>query len=153
MTMMARGRLPFPSRVGAGAIAPEGSCSGSVCVASAGGSHTVTGSSGGTTGTASLAVTASFVKNPGFEVDTSGWNTSGSATGVTLTRVAGVVVKLRFREYSGATLVGTGMTQMTLTTGWQQLTLTYSTVSPLDLQRLRLKRGGGHVPLRRRNLP
>jgi hypothetical protein len=42
----------------------------------------------------------------------------------------GAVLKLRFREYNGSTLVGTGTTQMTLTTDWQQLSLTYSAVAP-----------------------
>jgi hypothetical protein len=32
---------------------------------------------------------SNLVGNPGFEVDTAGWNTSGSVTGVTLTRVSG----------------------------------------------------------------
>jgi parallel beta-helix repeat protein len=158
-------------------IAPEGSCTGNVCTANAGGSHTVTGNDGGKTNTASLKV--DFVKNPGFETDTSGWNTGGSSSGVTLARVAGghsgswaakitntssvagscvlndspnwvlttsaatyassvwaradaagALLKLRIREYNGSTLVGTGTTQMTLTTDWQQLSLTYSAVAP-----------------------
>ena len=68
-------------------IAPEGSCLGNLCTANVGGPHTVTGNDGGKTSTASLSV--SFVSNSGFETDLSGWNTSGSGTGVTLTRVAG----------------------------------------------------------------
>jgi hypothetical protein len=68
-------------------IAPNGSCTGSVCTANVGGPHTVTGNDGGKTNTASLTV--SFVKNPGFETDLTGWNTSGSGSGVTLTRVSG----------------------------------------------------------------
>jgi parallel beta-helix repeat protein len=68
-------------------VAPEGSCLGNLCTANAGGPHTVTGNDGGKTSTASLSV--SFVSNSGFETDLSGWNTSGSGTGVTLTRVAG----------------------------------------------------------------
>src|SRR5207247_2390397 len=52
-----------------------------------GGAHTVTGNDAGKTSTASLSV--SFVRNSGFESDLSGWNTSGSGTGVTLARVAG----------------------------------------------------------------
>ena len=48
----------------------------------------------GGTDTARVAVTVSasdpnLVTNPGFEVGTSGWNTSGSGTGVTLARVSG----------------------------------------------------------------
>jgi parallel beta-helix repeat protein len=160
-------------------IAPEGSCTGAVCSANTGGAHTVTGNDGGKTSTASLAV--SFVKNPGFEVDLSGWNTSGSGTGITLTRVSGghtggwaakltntgttangcllndspdwvrptsagtysgsiwvradtggKPLKLRFREYSlsSGALLGTTTTQVTLTTSWQQVTVTYTAVSP-----------------------
>jgi parallel beta-helix repeat protein len=44
--------------------------------------------------------------------------------------------KLRIREYSGATLMGTGTATATPTGDWQQLTLTYTVVSPgstLDL--------------------
>ena len=68
-------------------IAPEGSCVGSVCSVNSGGPHTVTGSDGGKSATASLNV--SYVKNPGFETDLSGWNTSGSGANITLSRVAG----------------------------------------------------------------
>jgi hypothetical protein len=68
-------------------ISPEGSCSGASCTASAAGPHTVTGTKTGKTGTASLQV--SFVKNPGFETDTSGWNTSGSGVTCSLARVNG----------------------------------------------------------------
>jgi hypothetical protein len=160
-------------------IAPEGSCSGSVCTANAGGPHTVTGNDGGKTSTASLTV--SFVRNPGFEADLSGWNTSGSGSNIALTRVAGghsggwaarlsntgttastctlndspdwakpsaagtysgtlwvradtpgATLKLRFREYStGAnTLLGTETTLATLTTSWQQVSVSYTPVSP-----------------------
>src|SRR5205814_3987467 len=40
-------------------ISPNGSCAGSTCMASATGPHTVTGTNGGKTGTASLQVNAS----------------------------------------------------------------------------------------------
>jgi len=166
-------------------IAPEGSCAGSVCTASAGGSHTVTGNDGGKIATASLTV--SFVRNPGFETDLSGWNTSGSGANISLTRVsgghtgnwsakltntgstastfatlqdspnwvttttagtytgtiwvrsdtAGAIFKLKFQEYSGSTLVGSATAQVTLTTSWQQVTVTYTIKSPgstLDYQ-------------------
>jgi hypothetical protein len=43
---------------------------------------------------------------------------------------AGAVFKLRFREYVGSTLVGTATTQVTLTTSWQKVTVTYPAVSP-----------------------
>jgi parallel beta-helix repeat protein len=68
-------------------IAPEGSCSANVCSANQGGAHTVTATNSGKTATSSLTV--SFVRNPGFEADLSGWNKSGSGTTVTLSRVAG----------------------------------------------------------------
>jgi hypothetical protein len=66
-------------------IAPDGSCTGASCTATSAGAHTVTGNDSGKTSTASLSV--NFVKNPGFETDTTGWNASGR--GITLTRVAG----------------------------------------------------------------
>ncbi len=166
-------------------IAPEGSCTGSVCIANAGGPHTVTGNDGGKTATASLKV--SYVKNPGFETDLSGWNSSGSGSNITLTRVsdghsgssaakltntgattstfatlqdspnwvattiagtytasmwvkadtAGAVLKLKFQEYTGSTLVSSASSQITLSTSWQQITLAYAIRSPgstLDLQ-------------------
>jgi hypothetical protein len=122
------------------------------------------------------AEAANLVKNPGFETDLTGWNTSGSGTGVTLTRVAGghsggwtaqvtntnttnqscglndspnwvkttttgtytgtmwlrgdragAPIKLRFREYNDAgTLLATVTTQATLTTSWQQLSVSYT---------------------------
>jgi len=40
--------------------------------------------------------------------------------------VAGTVVKLRFREYVGGTLVGTSSTQATVGTSWQQLSVVYA---------------------------
>jgi hypothetical protein len=157
-------------------IAPNGSCTGATCTANVGGSHTVTGNDAGKTSTASLSV--NFVKNPGFETDTSGWSTSG--TGMTLTRVAGghtggwaakltntgssantctlndspdwakptsagtytgsiwvradtagKPLKLRFREYSSSgALLGTSTNQVTLTTAWQQVTVTYTITAP-----------------------
>jgi len=166
-------------------IAPNGSCSGNTCTATSGGPHTVTGNDAGKTSTASLTI--NLVTNPGFETDTSGWNTSGSSAGVVLTRVsgghsgnwaaqmnntatttgtyaalqdspnwvattsagtytgtmwvradtAGAVFKLKFQEFSGSTLVGSVATQVTLTTSWQQVTVTYTTKSPgstLDFQ-------------------
>jgi parallel beta-helix repeat protein len=166
-------------------IGPEGTCTGSICTANAGGPHTVTGNDGGKTNAASLTV--SFVRNSGFETDLSGWNTSGSGANIALTRVsgghtgswaakmtntgstastfatlqdspnwvtttsagtytgtmwvrsdtAGAVFKLKFQEYSGSTLVGSATAQATLTTSWQQVTVTYTIKSPgstLDFQ-------------------
>jgi parallel beta-helix repeat protein len=166
-------------------IASEGTCSANVCSAAAGGPHTVTGTNSGKTSTASLAV--SFVRNSGFETDLSGWNSSGSGANIALTRVsgghagnwaakltntgsttstfatlqdspnwvtttaagtysgslwaradsAGAVLKLKFQEYNGSTLVGSATGQITLSTSWQKVTVTYTTKSPgstLDLQ-------------------
>jgi len=154
-------------------------CTGAVCTANAGGAHTVTGNDGGKTSTASLAV--NYVKNSGFETDLSGWNTSGSGTGVTLARVAGghsgawaalltnggtsattcaindspdwvkptaagtytgtiwaradtagKPLKLRFREYSisSGALLGTATNQITLSTSWQQVSVSYTVTTP-----------------------
>jgi parallel beta-helix repeat protein len=43
---------------------------------------------------------------------------------------AGATLTLRFREYSGTTLVGTTTAQVKLATGWQQITVTYAPVAP-----------------------
>jgi PKD repeat protein len=153
------------------------------------GTYTVTvtvtdtgGSSSTATATVQVAAPGSqqFVGNQGFETDLSGWNTSGSTTGVTLTRASGghtgnwsaqvsnpttatvgtcllndspnwvkttaggtysaslwvradspgSVVKLRFREYTGSTLVGTATSQLTLSSSWQQVTLAYTPSAP-----------------------
>jgi parallel beta-helix repeat protein len=151
------------------------------------GSYTATVTVTDTTGLASttsqtVTVTSSgggggsnLVGNPGFETGLSGWNTSGSGSGVTLTQVAGghsgsyaalltntstsksgctlndspnwvtstsagtytgslwvkadsagAKLNLRFREYSGSTLLGTKTTTISLSTGWQQVTVTYT---------------------------
>jgi PKD repeat protein len=48
----------------------------------------------------------------------------------------GAVLKLRLREWSGTTLLGAASAQVTLTTSWQQLVVSYSPASPgstLDL--------------------
>jgi len=160
-------------------IAPNGSCAGGSCSASVAGAHTVTGTSSGKTGTATLQVTADYVLNPGFEVNTSGWNTSSSGSGVVLARVAGghsggwaaklsntssrsrtsvlqdstnwvattaaatytgrmwvrsdtagAVLRLQLQEFSGSTLRGTGFTNVTLSTSWQLVTVTYTVVAP-----------------------
>jgi hypothetical protein len=42
----------------------------------------------------------------------------------------GATLKLRFREYSGSTLVGTQTTLATLTTSWAQVTVAYTTQVP-----------------------
>jgi hypothetical protein len=167
-------------------IAPDGSCTGTTCTASTGGPHTVTGNNGGKTATASLNV--SYVKNPGFETDLSGWGMSGSGTNITLRRVggghsgnwsaqltntgtttttyatledspnwvkttiagtytatawvradtAGAILKLKFQEYSGTTLVASASSPITLSTSWQQVTLSYAVRSPGSTLDLRL---------------
>src|SRR5213076_541116 len=43
---------------------------------------------------------------------------------------AGAVFKLKLQEYSGSTLVGSNTVQATLTTSWQQVTVTYTIKSP-----------------------
>ena len=43
---------------------------------------------------------------------------------------AGATLTLRIREYAGTTLVRTTTAQITLTTAWQQLSLTHTTASP-----------------------
>ena len=129
--------------------------------------------------TVSQGQSPNLVGNAGFETDLTGWNTSGSDSGVTISRVAGghtggwaarltntssvastcllndspnwvtstvsktytgslwvradtagAVVKLRIREYNGSTLVGTGTAQVTLTTSWQQVSLSYAPAAP-----------------------
>jgi hypothetical protein len=51
---------------------------------------TVTDTAGkAATATTQVTVFANFATNPGFETDLAGWNTSGSTTGASLTRVAG----------------------------------------------------------------
>ncbi|MFL5926676.1 MAG: carbohydrate binding domain-containing protein, partial [Gaiellaceae bacterium] len=168
-------------------IAPDGACTGATCTASVAGPHTVTGTNAGKTNTAALGV--SLVTNPGFETDLTGWNTSGSGAGVTLSRVAGGhsggsaallrntgtttatfatlqdapnwvkttaagtytgsiwvradtaggVLKLKFQEFSptSSTAVGSAVTQVSLTTSWQQVSVRYTITSPgstLDFQ-------------------
>jgi hypothetical protein len=153
-------------------------------VYTAAGTYTITATVTDTAGNASTASTQVTVRqnlatNFGFETNTTGWNTSGGDTGVTIARVAGghsggfaaqltnanataattllndspnwvtttssgayvasmwvradtagATLTLRFREYAGSTLVGTGTSQVKLSTGWQQITLTYNPVNP-----------------------
>ena len=58
--------------------------------------------------------------------------TAGTYTGSIWVRAdtAGATLKLRFREYSGNTLVGTATTLATLSTSWQLVTVTYTVASP-----------------------
>ena len=141
---------------------------------------TVTDTAGlSSTKTAQVTALTNLVMNPGFETNLAGWNTSGSDTGVSLTRVAGghsgswaarlgnptttsrtcalndspdwakpssagtytgaiwlradvagALAKVKFREYSGSTLVGSAVTLVTLTTSWQPVSVDYTIVSP-----------------------
>jgi parallel beta-helix repeat protein len=43
---------------------------------------------------------------------------------------AGAILKLRFREYTGSTLNGTVTSQITLTTSWQQVSVSYAPLAP-----------------------
>jgi hypothetical protein len=56
---------------------------------------------------------------------------AGTYTGTIWVRAdsSGATLKLRFREYVGSTLVGSQVTQVTLTTSWQQVTVIYTTVA------------------------
>jgi PKD repeat protein len=133
------------------------------------------GQSAQTTAQVSVQPSSNLVGNPGFETDTSGWNTSGSGSGITLTQAtggysgsyaavltntsngnsgctlndspnwvattkagtytaslwvrgdkAGAPLSLRFREYSGSTLLGTTTATVTISTSWQQLSVAYT---------------------------
>jgi parallel beta-helix repeat protein len=57
---------------------------------------------------------------------------SGTYTGSIWVRAdkSGAAFNLRFREYSGTTLVGTKSTQVTLTASWQLVSVTYTPASP-----------------------
>jgi parallel beta-helix repeat protein len=172
---------------GSAAVGPQAGATASHTYTSAG-TYTVTVTvtdTGGLSSTATKQVTVqsggpvNLVGNPGFENGLSGWNTSGSDPGVTITQVAGghsgsfaarlanpsstaatytlndspnwanstvagtytgslwvrsdtpgASLKLRFREYVGSTLAGTATSTVTLTSSWQQVTVTYSPVSP-----------------------
>ena len=78
---------------GSPAVGPQAASSSSHVYAT-GGTYTVVVTVTDTAGLSSQATRqvvagAGIVGNPGFETDTSGWNTSGSVTGATLTQVAG----------------------------------------------------------------
>lgn len=172
---------------GSVAVGPQSSASASHTYSSPGTytiTVTVTDTAGlASTDTAHVTVDSgepvNLIGNPGFENGLSGWNTSGSDPGVTLTQVAGghsgsfaarlanpsgtaatyalndspnwanstvagtytgslwvrsdtpgATLKLRFREYVSSTLAGTATSTVTLTGAWQQVTVTYSPVSP-----------------------
>ena len=170
-------------------VGPQAGATASHIYGSAG-TYTVTVTVSDTAGNSSKAtqqvvVSAGLVGNPGFETGTSGWNTSGSGSGVTLTQVtgghsgsyaaqiantstsssscllndapnsvattstgtytgslwvradkAGKPLNLRLREYSGASLVGTATSTITLSTSWQQVSVNYTIVHPGSDHRL-----------------
>ena len=67
--------------------------------------------------------------------DSPNWVTTTSAGTYTASLwvradTAGALLKLRLREYAGSTLVGSATPQFTLTTSWQQVSLTYTPASP-----------------------
>jgi PKD repeat protein len=78
---------------GSAAVGPQAGAIASHTYTTAG-TYTVTATVTDTVGNAStvtkqVTVYANLVGNPGFEINTSGWNTSGSDTGITLGQVAG----------------------------------------------------------------
>jgi hypothetical protein len=87
------------------------------------------------TNTGTAASTCTLNDSPNWVASTS----AGTYTASLWARAdtAGKPLKLRFREYSGTgALLGTATTQLTLTTAWQQATLTYTVAAPgstLDL--------------------
>ncbi len=69
-----------------------------------------------------------------------------TATAWVNTQAVGGQIKLRIREYSGTTLVGTGTATINPTGDWQQMTLQYQVVSPgstLDLNVYETNQPGG----------
>ena len=58
--------------------------------------------------------------------------TTGAYTGALWVRAdtPGAVLKLRLREWSGGTLVGSARTVVTLTTEWQRVSVTYAAIEP-----------------------
>jgi hypothetical protein len=115
----------------------------------------------GQTGAASspVAVNANVVGNPGFESPTSGWNTSGSTTGVTLARVDGATPGRDRRSWTSrsTTAPGTNVGSVTqlvpLTTAWQKASVNYTARRGRVLagpQRLRAGGPGQHDMLLRR---
>src|SRR5207248_815856 len=149
-------------------LAPDGSCAAAVCSATSAGAHTVTGTAIGASGTATLQVNpgghsgswAAVLTHTGTSAttfatlqDAPNWvttTTAGTYTGSIWVRAdtAGAVFKLKLQEYSGSTLVGSNTVQATLTTSWQQVTVTYtikSAGSTLDLQGFVANPGPGKV--------
>jgi parallel beta-helix repeat protein len=99
---------------GSGTVGPQAGASADHSYTAAG-TYTVTvtvtdtaGQSSSASSQVTVSAAANLVKNPGFETDLSGWNTSGSGANIVLTRVAG--------SHSGgwaAQLMNTGTTAST----------------------------------------
>jgi PKD repeat protein len=90
-----------------------------------------------------------LVSNPGSSAisctmnDSPNWVTTTSAGTYTMSAwvradTGGAHLKLKLREYVGTTLIGSAQAKLSLTTGWQQVTVSYAVTSPgsstLDLQ-------------------
>ncbi len=80
------------------------------------------------TNTGTTNSTCALNDSPNWVATTS----SGTYTGVLWVRAdsGGATLKLRFREWTGSTLVGSATTQATLTTSWQKVTVPYPAASP-----------------------
>ncbi len=78
---------------------------------------------------ASAAGGTNLVKNPGFETDLSGWNTSGN-TSVTLTRVTGGRSGAYAAKLTNIGSSASPTTTKTLSTAWQQVTVTDVPMAP-----------------------
>jgi PKD repeat protein len=95
----------------------------------------LTRAAGGHSGSWSAAMTNTSTSTGNCTLnDSPNWvsaTSAGTYTGTIWVRAdsSGATLKLRFREYVGSTLVGSQVTQVTLTTSWQQVTVIYTTVA------------------------
>ena len=100
--------------------------------------------SGGHSGSwaAKIANTGTTTSTYAVLQDSPNWvatTSAGTYTAVLWVRAdtAGALFKLKLQEYNGNTLVGSNVSQVTLTTSWQKVTVTYtvgSAGSTLDYQ-------------------
>ena len=77
------------------------------------------------TNTSASASSALLNDSPNWVIATSASTYAGTLWARADT--AGATLNLRFREYSGSTLVGSATTQVKLTTTWQKVTVAYAT--------------------------
>src|SRR5204862_7255046 len=98
---------------------------------------TLTRAAGGHSGNWAARLTNTGSTNSSYATlqDAPNWVTitaAGTYTGTLWARsdTAGAILKLKLQEYSGSTLLGSASAQTTLTTSWQQLTVTYTIKSP-----------------------